>query len=382
MNESIVALIAPQYAPAIGGVEQHVEMLARGLVQRGVRIEVVTTDPTGTLTPVELRDGVTIRRFPTMRKDTGYFIAPGLGWWLWKNASRFALLHAHSYHTPLALQAGVVSRWRHLPLVVTPHYHGTGHSRVGRWLHRPYRRFGNWLLHQAQSVICVSEVERRLIQDHFGGEIASVVIPNHVDTQDLVTACPYERPAGRVLVLAVGRLEFYKQYQRLVDSVPSLPPHFDVVVVGSGPARASIEETIRAQGIGGRVRLVDHLPRSSLLSWYRTADVFVSMSRHESFGLTVLEAAVAGAAIVASDIPAHREVSGYVPDGRISFVPPVCSPSDLAQAIEGAVRRGRVTQIDQSRIPTAERTLNDTMACYGRLLDAHRALVLPKDVLP
>ena len=137
-----VAIVTPRYAPDIGGVERHVEKLARGLVDEGVEVEVLTTDPTGTLPRVERLDDVLVRRFPTLRGDATYYVSPRLALWLLANARRFAVLHAHSYHTPVALSAAIAGLVRRVPLVLTPHYHGTGHSWFRSALHRPYRLFG------------------------------------------------------------------------------------------------------------------------------------------------------------------------------------------------------------------------------------------------
>src|SRR5690348_12603213 len=107
MGRDIVGLVSPRYAPAVGGVERCVEMLARGLVDQGVPVEVITTDPGGTLPPVEEVDGVLVRRFPTIAHDSVYCVSPQVSGWLRRHAQRYALLHAHSYHAPLALQAAL-----------------------------------------------------------------------------------------------------------------------------------------------------------------------------------------------------------------------------------------------------------------------------------
>ena len=66
----------------------------------------------------------------------------------------------------VALLAAAAARRHRVPLAVTPHYHGTGHSLVRRLLHVPYRPVGAWLLRQAQMVVCVSQAEQRLIHHH------------------------------------------------------------------------------------------------------------------------------------------------------------------------------------------------------------------------
>lgn len=366
-DAAVVGLIAPRYAPAIGGVERCVEMLARGLVQRGTTVEVITTDPTGSLPREEVRDGVLVRRFATVGQEV-FFVAPNLGWWLLKNANRFDVLHAHSYHTPLALQAALASRWCGVPLVVTPYYHGTGHSLLRKTLHRPYRPFGSWMLHQAQRVICISAAEQGLIHQHFGQEISTQVIPVAAEVDGLGTAEPYEKPQERVVILTVGRLEFYKQTDRLVAALPALPAAYEVVIIGDGPARAHLEQLAVRLGVENRVRLLGHVPQRELLRWYRTADVYVTLSHQESFGMTLLEAAVAGSAVVASGIPAHREVAGYLSRDRIVFVPPDCQPGHVAQAVQEAVSLGRVTETAGWSLPTWADAVENSLSCYQKLL--------------
>lgn len=365
---TIVGLVTPRYAPAIGGVERHVEALARGLAGRGIGVEVITTDPTGRLPPVEQRDGVLVRRFPTLGAGGVYFFSPCLGWWLLRNAPRFVVLHGHSYHTPVALQAAVASQWSGVPFLVTPHYHGTGHSPLRRALHLPYRVAGSWLIHQAQRVICVSEAERGLLARHFGSGVASVVVPNGVEIEELIAARPRDEAAGRVIVLGAGRLEPYKQTERLVEALPYLPPEYEVVLVGAGPAQAPVERLVQQLNVRARFRLLGQVSRAELLTWFRTATVFVSLSRHESFGLTVLEAAGAGAAVVASDIPAHREVAQYLPRGRVLFVRPDYSAPELARVVEEAARRGRSTSSADSPLPTWASAVDGVMSCYRAVL--------------
>ena len=365
-----MGLVTPRYAPAIGGVERIVEGLARGLVARGVPVEVITTDPTGDLPAVEERDGVLVRRFPTVRNDSVYFLSPSLGWWLLRNASRFAVLHAHSYHAPLALQAAFASRLSGVPFLLTTCYHGTGHSPLRRVLHLPYRLLGRWMLRQARRVICISGAEQALLTAHFGSGVASVVVPSAVNVEEIVATQARDFAHERTVILGVGRLETYKQVDRLVSAVPELPPDHDVVIIGDGPARSSIQQLVTELGVESRVRLLGHVPQSELLAWYRRADVFASLSRRESYGLAVVEAGVAGAAIVASDIPAHREVVRYLPAGRALLVSPDCGADQLAQALQHAVRRGRAESVDGWPIPSWATNIEASLGCYQAALDS------------
>jgi len=368
MSGQAVALVVHRYPPAIGGVERNVEGLARGLVRRGIDVEVITTDPSGRQPPLEERDGVVVRRFPTVADDSVFYVAPQLGAWLQRNAARFALVHAHSYHTPLALQAALACAWAATPFLLSPYYHGTGHSPLRRALHVPYRLAGRWIVRQARRLIYISETERAQLEAHFGPRRPYMIAPCGVDVDKLLDAPPRPRPFGRKTILAAGRLEPYKQTDRLVAALPQLPPEYEVVVIGNGPLRPRLEQLATQLGQRERLRLLDHLPEPELLAWYRSADVFVSLSRRESFGLTVLEAAVAGAVVVASDIPAHRELAGFLPADRMVLVGTDCSAAELGQAVELAARRGRVDGVSGWPLPTWDGMAESVAACYQDVL--------------
>jgi glycosyltransferase involved in cell wall biosynthesis len=357
-----VALIAHQYPPAVGGVERHVAELARGFKSRGMEVEVVTCDSTGRLPAHAVENGVLVHRFPTIANDAVFFVSPSLGAWLIRNAPRFNLLHAHSYHTPLALQALVAARLAGRPFVLTPHYHGTGHSLTRRALHVPYRLVGRAVIRRSRPLICVSRAERALLKRHFGQDLQAVIAPNGVEIEEILHAEPLSVASGRRVILTAGRLERYKQVERVVDAMARLPDH-ELVVLGTGPASADIVDRARQLGVSDRIQLLGYVPTPLLHRWLRTADVFASLSRHVAFGITLLEAAVAGAGVVASAIPAHRDVARYVAAGAVTFVPREGSVDQLASAIGSAGRR-EVVGDDISRVPTWRDTVERTLTAY------------------
>ena len=376
----IVGLVAPRYAPAIGGVERAAEELAHGLVRRGIPVEVITTDPTGRLPTVEKVDGIPVRRFRTIANDGVFFLSPGLARWLLANAARYAVIHGHSYHTPLSLAAAIAARRRHVPFVLTPFYHGTGHTPLRAALHRPYRPLGARVVHAARRVICVSGSERALIERDFGPAVPISVIHCGVDIDQLL-AVPRRRDGPDTLVLSVGRFEPYKRLDLLVTSVPLLPREFRVVVVGDGPARTQLVELVRTLGVEDRMTFTGALPQDQLLERFRAADVFVSLSTAESFGLTLLEGAVGGAGVVASDLAAHREVAGLLPTGTVRLIPINSSPTEVAAAIVAAAADR--TQLDASGGGDAARWhVPSWDAMAGQVLDVYRAVMRDAPVTP
>jgi len=157
-----------------------------------------------------------------------------------------------------------------------------------------------------------------------------------VDVGQLL-AVPRRHDGPGTLVLSVGRLEGYKRLDLLATAVPSLPADVRVVVVGDGPARTQLEELVRTLGVEDRMTFTGTLPHDQLLERFRSADVFVSLSTHEAFGLTLLEGSVAGAGVVATDLAPHREVAGLLPAGAVRLIPTSSSPAEVAAAIMAAL---------------------------------------------
>jgi glycosyltransferase involved in cell wall biosynthesis len=115
--------------------------------------------------------------------------------------------------------------------------------------------------------------------------------------------------ANEFVVLWVGRLDPVKRLDIAVHSVaemPSVPVR--LLIAGDGPDRARLEREIAASGNPAAVRLLGW--REDVPELLTAADAFVFPSRTEGMPNAVLEALAAGLPVVASDIPALRELCG------------------------------------------------------------------------
>lgn len=369
-----IAIVAPLYPPAIGGVEQVVEHLAQGLVERGFPVEVVVTDPSSRSVTVELRDGVVIRRFPTLARDSTYFVSPRLARWLYQHARQYELIHLHNYHTMTFPAAGVAAARSRVPIVVSPYFHGTGHTSFRRLLHVAYRPLATRLLRAADAVIAGSHAEQSRLEEAVPG-LGVHVVPLGIEIdvgQPAILPDPFARPFRR-LVLSVGRLSPYKRVDRIVRAMSFVDPDTALIVIGDGPAAQDIRLEVQRLGLGDRVSMLGRVSDAELSGWYRRADAFVTLSAEESFGLTVLEAASCGAPVVASDIPAHREVSGYVSDGRVTLVDPGAADQAVAMAIEGALELGRLGGAAVDAIPTWHDYVEAVIRIYAKAVTNRRS---------
>jgi glycosyltransferase involved in cell wall biosynthesis len=303
-----IALVCKRYPPHLGGVEEHVSALATEYAADGDHVTVLTYGTTPQPT-AEWLDGVRVRRFPLSVAAPNFEHSRSLAAFLRHSLDDFEVVHAHSYHALPALSA---ARARPPALVLTPHYHGTGHSPVRSALHHVYRPVGRRIMAAAHRVICVSPAERDLVVGHFPRtEDKVVVVPNGTRRSSPGAPAAGHRWLAEIRptdVITVGRVERYKGVDLAVAALGELPAHVRLHVIGEGPYRVAAEAQAARAGLAERVFFHGRLPRPSLDQALAHCGAVLCLSRHEAFGLVLAEALVAGADVVASDIPAHRGV--------------------------------------------------------------------------
>ncbi|GIF07576.1 glycosyltransferase family 4 protein [Actinoplanes siamensis] len=351
-----VGVVSNAYHPDIGGVETHVRRLCAGLAAAGDDVEVLTQHAARS---TETVDGVLVRRFPLTVPVRDYRVSLPLWRWIREHADEYDVLHTHSYHALVSFGAAL-GRHR-TPLVFTPHYHGTGHTRIRAALHPIYRPLGRRIVSRAGRLICVTGAERDLVLRDFpeaAGRV--VVVPNGTDPRPVV---PGRRPGVRV-ILCVGRLEHYKRVDRVIRAMAPLGPAYRLDVVGDGPAASALRQIAGRLGVAGRVIFHGRLDDAAFAGCLARASVAVSASAHEAFGMTVADALAAGIPTVASPIPAHRELAALA--GNTAWIR-LADPEDeaaLADALRAAAAAGR------SATPAPLPTWDDVVAATREVYSA------------
>ena len=184
-------------------------------------------------------------------------------------------------------------------------------------------------------IVCVGEDEA----DKYRSRHPHVMyLPNGVDTA-LFASCRSRPPApgSPFRILCVARIDRQKNQMMLVEWL-ARNPGATVRLVGpvtQPDYRAELETRAAQLGVSGRLSFAGSLKPASaeLLGEYANADVFVLPSRHEPFGIVVLEAWAAGLPVVASDIGGLGRLCAVHPGAALTF-----APGDL-DAMDGALRR-------------------------------------------
>lgn len=169
------------------------------------------------------------------------------------------------------------------------------------------------------------------------------------------------------LVLASGRLWDEAKNMRMLDAA-ARDLTWPTYVAGNATAPDG------AQFSGAAVRCLGSLTDVELASWLKRAAIYVHPAKYEPFGLSVLEAALAGCALVLSDLPSLRELW----DGAALFIPsddPHALHSTLQRLIENRVLRQQLSQTSMQRARrfTPEVMSRDYLGLYTGLL-AHQRI--------
>jgi glycosyltransferase involved in cell wall biosynthesis len=146
-----------------------------------------------------------------------------------------------------------------------------------------------------------------------------VVIPNGVDLKRFDGNNDRLELEGDPSVLCVGHISMRKGVDVLIQAIAKLKselPNIKLHLVGGGNNRYAAT-LAKAEGIEKKVIFHGWAKRSLLPSYYKSADICVFASRHEGFGIVVLEAMASKTPVIASDIPSFREIISNGTDGML-----------------------------------------------------------------
>jgi len=296
--------LCPRYPPSIGGVEEHVKNISERLANT-CDVTVFTADLSKDLPKRQVINCVEVKRFKSWAPNEAYYLSKALKSELMDASGDYDIVHAHSYHALPALYAAQTKSEN--KLVFTPHYHGKGHTFFRDLLHIPYKFFGAKIFEKSDVVICVSDYEKSLVTQNFDIDAEKiVVIPNGVTLREF-TGLQKRKQDSCNRVLFVGRLEKYKGVHHLIKAFSKINSNTFLEIVGKGPFKSDLVKLAENLGVTDRIEFCQDLPREELLQKYVDANLFVLLSKHEAYGISVAEALASGTPCIVANTSALTE---------------------------------------------------------------------------
>lgn len=324
-----IGIVCPYSLDRPGGVQLHVLDLAQALIARGHDVSVLA--PAAKDTPVPGYVSSAGRSVPiryngsTARLTFGLVAAARVREWL--KLGHFDVVHLHE---PGAPSLSVIAMWARLgPTVAT--FHSSQSESVAMRLAKPWIKPG---YEELDARIAVSPSAAATVRDHLRVQ-ATHIIPNGVDTSQYVNATPDPRWQGTPDAPTIGILgrldEPRKGLEDYLDAIPAVKarhPHARFLVAGR------FSDRVAAKAARAGAEVIGELDEPAKARFMSSVDIYCAPNLGgESFGIVLVEAMAAGAAVVASDLVAFQDVSAMA-DGEAAAVHhAVGDPASLAHSI-------------------------------------------------
>lgn len=323
-----ILALTPCYYPHMGGAERTLAELYGRLAARGHHVDLVT------IRQGDEGDSATLnfRVFPVGRPLQSAHLKFFLHqYWHWKKAK--ALLREGRYDLAVVtygardpLVQAYLRGLRRLPVVILEFHLGTGAEISSAEENPAYLRpILHFSYRGADRVIAISRDNAAFVEE-MSGRSDAVVIPQGADPhywspdcRDIELRrrfCPDDAP----LLLSVCRLSPRKNLKDMVAAASLLRARgldFRLAIVGTGEERDALTDRIAALGLADHVQLTGFLDDETVRRLYASADVYLSTSLYEGFGLSIVQAMSAGLPIVAY---AAKGTDDYFENGAIGFL--------------------------------------------------------------
>lgn len=346
----------------IGGVWAYALELARGLGERGVEVALATMGA-----PINELQRDKVDRIPGLRVFESHHKLEWMedpwrdvekaGEWLLNLESRICpdLVHLNGYvHGSLPWSAPtvvvghscVLSWWQAVKKEPAPEAWERYHAEVAAGLAA------------ADLVVTPSAAMLAELARHYGALPCTRIIANGRD------AGLFRPTAKEKMCFTAGRL--WDEAKNL-EAVERIAPRLPWPVYVAGDNHHPEGDEIRPHN----TRLLGRLSQRALAAWLGRSSIYVLPARYEPFGLSVLEAALAGCALVLGDIPSLRETWR----NRAVFVSPddtAALEREVLRLIEEPDRRQSLASGARARALelTPERMVEGYLDAYGEVLAA------------
>ena len=279
----------------------------------------------------------------------------------------FDLIDAHYYY-PDGVAAAMLARHVRKPLVITAR--GSDINQIAQ-LPEPRRN----ILWAANDVASASIAVAQALADELlrlGVEQERVrVLRNGVD---LNSFRPLDREAVRrhyeasfPTLLSVGHLIPRKGHDIVIEGLAKLP-NANLLIVGDGPERQSLERLVRQHDLSARVRFLGALPYEEMAKVMNAADVLILASEREGWANVLLEAMACGTPVVATNVWGTPEVVASPEAGRLMERRDSIALAESVKSLLNALPDRRATRAYAERF-SWEETTEGQLALFRKVIE-------------
>jgi glycosyltransferase involved in cell wall biosynthesis len=375
---SVLHIFKDYYPPVVGGIEKCIHWMCDAL--RDDYFVRVLVAARSRRTTDEVVDGVRVVSVGCYGRVLSLPLAPGFPGWLRRLDSQ--ILHFH-LPMPASEMSYLLARPKGKVVV-------TYHSDIVRRAQRltGYGALQQVFLKKADAILPTSQryldSSAALAPHRERCRVMPLGIPignyDETDASRAYSARIREMARGRLAIVFVGVLRYYKGLTFLIEALRGLPETVCVFLGGDAPLdrpieRTTLERQVAESGLGHRVFFLGKLGDSEVTGLLRAGDIYCLPShlRSEAFGLSQIEALACGLPVVCTNL--DTGVPEVNADGVTGIVVEPANPEALRHALASLIDHPELrTQYGEAGRRRAEalysveamgRNLRDV---YGRLL--------------
>jgi rhamnosyl/mannosyltransferase len=302
------------YHPVLGGMENHIKMLAESQVQLGHEVTVLVTHPTITTHKETIKRVKVIKagRLTTVASTPISLSLPIL-----LSRERPDVVHLHSPYPIGEISQLYFGKAKKVLLT----YHSDVIRQKG--LLRFYKPFLKKILSVSDQIIVTSENYMKSSPHLHDFIHKCTVIPLGIDLspflqRDSKNADSIKQRYGSPIILFVGKLRYYKGLQYLLEAMSNISAK--LIVIGNGPMEKEWRNFASMLNMHDKVFFLGEIGGDQLSAYYQAADIFVlpACERSEAFGLVQVEAMASGLPVISTELGTgtsfvnKNEVTGLV----------------------------------------------------------------------
>lgn len=368
--------IYKDYFPILGGIENHIRLLAEASAKRGHEVTALVTS-LDRVTRSETLNAVKLVKTARWLNISSAPLSPAMFGRARTLGREADIVHLH-FPYPLGEMAHLFSNTSAKTVI-------TYHSDIVRqkFLLILYRPFLWRILRRADRIIAtspryidtspfISRFREKCSVVPLGIDVNRFAHVDGVKVQALRTKL--QKNPDSLLLLGLGRLRYYKGFDTMIRALQSLHS-MQFVLVGSGPMENEWRQLAQSLGVSDRVTFAGEVSDADLASYYQAADLFVlpANARAEAFGAVLAEAMAAGLPCVTTEVGSGT--SWVVQDGVTGTVVPPRDPRALAEAIERILDDGDTRSKMSHAAAQRARHKFDEQMMIERVLDIYRSLL-------
>ncbi|UTC61776.1 glycosyltransferase family 4 protein [Treponema sp. OMZ 787] len=313
-----IGIFTDCYYPQINGVVTSTMNLQKELEKLNHEVYIITT----TFTDFKDEDERHIIRIPSIPFFKWSEFKIGLFLKYTKSYNKVKALNFDIIHTQTEFSMGnfgtFIAKDLNIPSLHTYHtvYEEYTHYilPVGKKpLKKIVRKLSKHYVAPFSGVIAPTEKTKKLLIS-YGVKNKIYVVPSGINIEKFQVDIPkteidsllksFNIKSDSFKILFLGRISKEKNIETLINIIPKIireNKNIQLIIVGDGPDRLELEARVKDLGLEDSIIFTNRIPNDKVPIYYKIADIFISPSKTETQGLTILEAMAAGVPVLVYD---------------------------------------------------------------------------------